>query len=131
MYNDSRIKKFLYALLVMVVLLLVYQAKVYADTLSWDANPDATYYVVYSKLDGEPDSAYTKIDPGTVAAPFTATTFTIPTRNFNTTYVFSVKAFSPCGNSSDFSDPVRYNKCLTSIVSKTLGVKVTITPSGR
>ena len=114
-----------------LVSLMFFPGRSNADTLTWDLT-DAKNYVVYQKLDGELDTAYKQISSTTV--PLTVNTFTIPiipAADFNKTFVYSVKAFNECGSSSDFSDPIKYNKCLTSIVSKVINIKIVIQPSGR
>ena len=115
--------------MIIAIIFLTTCSQVKADTLTWDINTDATSYVVYQKVDGEADALYKQVSSTTV--PLTGTTFTLPLGELNKTYNYAVKAFSVCGNSSDFSDPVKYNRCLTSIISKVLNSKITIQPTGR
>ena len=106
-------------------LIMITRCTAKADTLSWDPNPDASSYSVFSKVDGEADSLFKLVSAGV-----TVTNLVIPPGEFNKTYVYVVKAYNACGNSSDFSDPVKYNKCLTSVVSKVLNCKIVIAPKG-
>ena len=114
---------------IIAIIFLTTCSQVKADTLTWDINTDASSYVVYQKVEGEADTLYRQVSSATI--PLTGTTFTLPLGELNKTYNYSVKAISACGSTSDFSDPVRYNRCLTSIISKVLGSKITIQPTGR
>lgn len=71
-------------------------------SLSWDANSDADYYIVYwVRTDTAP------IDPApetlSVSGHITGTSFVTVDLEAGQ-YFFAVKAFNSCGNSSDYSD---------------------------
>ncbi len=82
-------------------LLTTFPAYAVDITSSWDANTEADlagYKVYYGTVSGN----YTvSLDVGN------ATSATIDSLDFNTTYFFAVTAYDNAGNESDFSDEVR------------------------
>lgn len=91
-----------------------------AATLEWDANPDAKTYQVYYKA----ESATNWL---TLGEPTDDTKIVIPSMpTFTENYLFSVKSFNECGNSSDFSEPVKFNPCMNAIVNTVKKLRISI-----
>ena len=90
------------------------------DSLTWDVNTDADYYVVSW---GELPGVYTVSSDQIKTEAFDIT-------NLHCKYkYFAVKAFNECGNSSDFSDEVVTDKVVikpVNVVVERDGVKVTV-----
>ena len=109
-------KKFL---MIVVFIVLACQI-VYADSLKWDVNPDADYYVVsWGELPGN----YTENSQQIIGNEFD-----IGQLHCKYKY-FAVKAYNECGNSSDFSDELMYEEIIEKPVNMIIersGVKVTV-----
>lgn len=78
---------------------LIVKANAMDVTLQWDTNEDADYYVIYY---GTTTGNYTQ-NSQNITAPIIQHTLSGLSQ---TIWYFSVKAFSSCGNSSDFSDEI-------------------------
>lgn len=72
-----------------------------AKTISWDQNPDADYYIVYTKPLGSNDSEYTP-----ASEQIRGLSYEFKGLNDGETFDVSVKAFNVCGNGSNFSDSI-------------------------
>ena len=92
-----------FVLLVFAPYSIVYSVEV-NDVLEWEPNPDAGYYVVYF---GTTPCSYTQ---NSTNIPAETPKFILPDLA-ETTWYFSVKAFNEFGNSSDFSDEIKYEVC--------------------
>lgn len=96
----TRIRWLLPILAVLIMAGLAYAA---GPKLTWDANEDAEYYIVYR---GESPGIYTW-ESNPINVPVTEMEL-LPLNLPPGTYYFSVKAFNGCGNSSDYSDEIVY-----------------------
>lgn len=107
MRTTTFIKLIVWSFLVLAFTLAPYTitySEVVTPVLRWDANPDADYYVVYF---GATSHNYTQ---NSTKIPTETTEYTLPILSEGTWY-FSVKAFNEFGNSSDFSDELKYETC--------------------
>ena len=70
----------------------------YDVSLSWDTNPDATFYKVFW---GQNSREYTN-----ESEVVTSTRYLVEGLPSGVTYYFAVRAYNDCGNFSEFSDEV-------------------------
>lgn len=117
-------KKALLATAILILTIFGYVERDYAAVLSWDKNTDATTYTVYVRDAGGANTDYRVVQDG-----IAGTSITVMPSIHNHDYEYAVKAFNECGNSSDYSDPVKYNDCLSQVIKKTTGLKISITLS--
>lgn len=99
-------RKIVFGLLVF----LLSSSYVLADTLVWDLNDCADYYIVYAKTDADANwtEVYKTTSENEVEVNLNDLIYKGEKLKTNTTYYFSVKAFNVYGNSSDYSDSVNY-----------------------
>lgn len=112
-----------------MILALFFSGSAWGATLEWDANSDADTYTVYIQDDA---GAWVEAESG-----IKETSWAIPALAGDAKeYMFSVKAFSACGNSSDYSDTVTFMPCMDKLVKSmenvhlVLSVNLTITAQG-
>lgn len=109
-----------FLLIISVLLIVAVYTLVSAETLTWDRNPDAVTYEIFVREKGH--STYNPVATGVTG---TSIEVTPPTNN--RTYEYFVTAVNECGIKSDYSNPVEYNRCLSSTVQKVGNLRVTIT----
>ena len=101
--------------------ILTFAVTAFADSLKWDVNSDADYYIVSW---GELPGVYTANSQQIIGNEFD-----IGQLHCKYKY-FAVKAYNECGNSSDFSDELMYEEIIekpVDIIVDRGGVKVTVT----
>lgn len=104
--------------LILLTLLLLTTSPALCVPLQWDANQDASFYVVYW---GENPGEYTGHSEE-------ITTTEYDTGDLDPKYkFFAVKAFNPCGNSSDYSDEICYSPEQPKVQNFRVNVNVEIT----
>jgi len=92
-----------------LLFLLISINSVFAITLTWDANPDADYHVIYCSINGaEPVTIYTTASDQITSLDLSKVVINGGTFVAGVNYTFLIKAFNTCGNSSDFSDGLAY-----------------------
>ena len=107
--------------LLLILAILTFAVTAFADSLEWDVNPDADYYIVsWGELPGNYTESSDQIK---------LTEFDISPINCKYRY-YAVKAYNECGNSSDFSDELFYQEIIEKPVNMIIersGMKVTVT----
>lgn len=92
----------------------------FSAVLSWDPLPPAKTYSVYVREAGQKESDYRLVQSGVSGLSITV----IPEVRTKS-YEYAVKAVNECGVSGDFSEPVVFNECMSEVMKKVTGIKIT------
>lgn len=105
---------------ILLVLFSSMIADVHPATLTWDANSDAEYYVIYVRPVGGTDWTV-------IGDQIRGTSWEVPNMAiYNDDYEFTIKCFNACGNSSDYATPITYNQCVQGVVDAVVNMKLVI-----
>lgn len=110
MLNDCVRKSIMCVLMLLVFAILCGPTHALVGSLTWDVNPDADGYEVYCRV--STDDAWEVVDVKTTQGDnqtiFDNIMFQGEKLQPGINYMFTVKAFNTCGNSSDYADAITY-----------------------